>query len=235
MPDLHGELLMRIGASGRLSPSVTARSPAGAASAGWTGGARLAMRRFPVRRACERKHGRGSHCTDARARRGHSTSALKIACSANDDGRHILCLGNVKGVATRDLSDGGASLFGHRALRSNRNHPILRGYDIPAGFALPSRLRDFAIERLDSPRDLRVRHESGRSRIKVGSERRRELVAIQEEEPVLRREDRRDRCARGGFLIRADTDSPLSGANAATYTSPMTFGEFPASVITTPP
>src|SRR6266446_1973070 len=39
----------------------------------------------------------------------------------------------------------------------------------------------------------------------------------------------------GGFLIRVSTDSPLSGANAATYTSPTTLGSVPASVITTPP
>src|SRR5262245_30447160 len=39
----------------------------------------------------------------------------------------------------------------------------------------------------------------------------------------------------GGSLISADTDSPLSGANAAMYTSPSTFGSLPASVITTPP
>src|SRR6185295_596876 len=39
----------------------------------------------------------------------------------------------------------------------------------------------------------------------------------------------------GGSLISVDTDSPLSGANAATYTSPATFGSLPASVITTPP
>src|SRR6202007_314303 len=39
----------------------------------------------------------------------------------------------------------------------------------------------------------------------------------------------------GGFLIRADTDSPLSGAKAAMYTSPATLGSFPASVMTTPP
>src|SRR5260221_10005974 len=39
----------------------------------------------------------------------------------------------------------------------------------------------------------------------------------------------------GGFLIRADTDSPLSGANAAMYTSPGTFGSVADSVITTPP
>src|SRR5262245_63136128 len=39
----------------------------------------------------------------------------------------------------------------------------------------------------------------------------------------------------GGSLISADTDSPLSGAKAATYTRPATFGSFPASVITAPP
>src|ERR1700741_3799955 len=39
----------------------------------------------------------------------------------------------------------------------------------------------------------------------------------------------------GGFLISDDTDSPLSGANAAMYTRPATFGSLPASVITTPP
>src|SRR5204862_1934169 len=39
----------------------------------------------------------------------------------------------------------------------------------------------------------------------------------------------------GGSLIRTATDSPLSGANAAMYTSPATFGSLPASVITAPP
>src|SRR5712692_11449331 len=39
----------------------------------------------------------------------------------------------------------------------------------------------------------------------------------------------------GGSLISDDTDSPLSGAKAAMYTSPATFGSVPASVITTPP
>src|SRR5882672_224086 len=39
----------------------------------------------------------------------------------------------------------------------------------------------------------------------------------------------------GGSLINVATDSPLSGANAVMYTSPATFGSFPASVITAPP
>src|ERR1700716_4200736 len=39
----------------------------------------------------------------------------------------------------------------------------------------------------------------------------------------------------GASLISAATDSPLSGANAAIYTSPATLGSFPASVITAPP
>src|SRR5207245_2884547 len=39
----------------------------------------------------------------------------------------------------------------------------------------------------------------------------------------------------GGSLISVDTDSPLSGANAATYTRAATFGSVPASVITAPP
>src|SRR6267378_5005764 len=39
----------------------------------------------------------------------------------------------------------------------------------------------------------------------------------------------------GGSLISDETDSPLSGANAAMYTRPATFGWLPASVITTPP
>src|SRR5258707_6454459 len=39
----------------------------------------------------------------------------------------------------------------------------------------------------------------------------------------------------GGFLISADTDSPVSGAKAAMYTSPATLGWLPASVTTTPP
>src|SRR6266513_1428783 len=40
---------------------------------------------------------------------------------------------------------------------------------------------------------------------------------------------------RGGSLIRVATDSPLSGAKAAIYTSAATLGSFPASVITAPP
>src|SRR5712692_716975 len=39
----------------------------------------------------------------------------------------------------------------------------------------------------------------------------------------------------GGSLISEDTDSPLSRAKAVIYTSPATFGSFPASVITPPP
>src|SRR5882672_5374434 len=39
----------------------------------------------------------------------------------------------------------------------------------------------------------------------------------------------------GGFLMSVSTDSPESGAKAAMYTSPATFGSVPASVITTPP
>src|SRR4029434_5656343 len=38
-----------------------------------------------------------------------------------------------------------------------------------------------------------------------------------------------------GSLINEDTDSPLSGANAAIYTSPTTLESLPASVITAPP
>src|SRR6266851_4920465 len=36
----------------------------------------------------------------------------------------------------------------------------------------------------------------------------------------------------GGFAISVDTDSPVSGAKAAIYTSPTTCGSVPASVIT---
>src|SRR6185295_3661538 len=39
----------------------------------------------------------------------------------------------------------------------------------------------------------------------------------------------------GGSLMSVFTDSPLSGANAAMYTSPTTLGSLPASVTTTPP
>ncbi len=39
----------------------------------------------------------------------------------------------------------------------------------------------------------------------------------------------------GGSAIRVFTDSPVSGANAATYTSAATESSVPVSVITTPP
>src|SRR2546421_8303048 len=39
----------------------------------------------------------------------------------------------------------------------------------------------------------------------------------------------------GGSWISVATDSPLSGAKAAIYTSPATCGSLPASVITAPP
>ena len=39
----------------------------------------------------------------------------------------------------------------------------------------------------------------------------------------------------GGLAISVFTDSPLSGAKAAMYTSAATFGCVPASVMTAPP
>ena len=53
------------------------------------------------------------------------------------------------------------------------------------------------------------------SGIDVGSERGGELRLVEEQEAVLRRQDRRHRRARGRVLRSGGTDSPLSGAKAA--------------------
>ena len=93
-----------------------------------------------------------------------------------------------------------------------------------------------AVERLDAPRDLRVGHERRLTRGDVGGERRRELLAVEEQEPVLRRQDRRHRRARGRVgdqradrlaLRRARTPRCRRGRRRARGV--------PASVITAPP
>jgi hypothetical protein len=51
-------------------------------------------------------------------------------------------------------------------------------------------------------------------RLDIGGERGGKFGLVEEEEAVVRRQDRRDWCAGRGLAISEETDSPASGANA---------------------
>src|SRR6266540_1142217 len=66
-----------------------------------------------------------------------------------------------------------------------------RWYQVPAWFGPPGGLADLPAEGVYAPVDLRVGHERGQVGGQVTGERRVEFVSVQEQEPVLGREDRR--------------------------------------------
>src|SRR5450631_552003 len=68
-------------------------------------------------------------------------------------------LRNVDRVATFDLDDAGACTLRHGALSGGRDHPIISCDQVPARLGLPSGLGYRAVERVDTPRDLRICHE----------------------------------------------------------------------------
>src|SRR4051812_27547947 len=86
-----------------------------------------------------------------------------------------------------------SSALGHEPLRRRRDHTILRRYEVPARLGMPRSPADGALERLDTPGDLGVRHEGSQLGGNVGSEGSGELRPVQQEIPVLGRQDRRYR------------------------------------------
>src|SRR6185437_10896550 len=78
-----------------------------------------------------------------------------------------LRLGNVDRVTRSNLNDSRSRPPGHGTLSGRRNHPVLRCQEVPARFGLPGRLPNRALKRLNTPRDLTVRHERRQLRIDI--------------------------------------------------------------------
>ena len=152
---------------------------------------------------------RSSHRVDYRAAEHHAVRRLR------DEVRNGLRLRHVDGVAPLGFDDGRTSALGHGTLRVGRDHLVVGRDEVPAWLRLPRRLRDGAVERVEAPRDLRVRHEGGRVSAHVRGERRGELRPIEKRKPSCGGRIGGTGAPGGGFLISADTDSPLSGAKAA--------------------
>ncbi len=93
-------------------------------------------------------------------------------------------LRDVDRVAARLFGDGRPGSLCHGPLQWRRDHPVIGRHQVPVRLAAPSRLTHLAIERLDSPRDLRVGHERCLPRRDIGGERSREFLAIEEQEAV---------------------------------------------------
>jgi len=104
-------------------------------------------------------------------------------------------VGDINCVAARYLNDGGPGSFRHELLCGIRNHLVIADLEIPAGLGFSSRLRDRAGKGVDTPRYLRVGHESGGHRINVAGEGIREFGLVKKQIAVLRWQNRRHRGA----------------------------------------
>src|SRR5215472_17180500 len=115
------------------------------------------------------------------------------SCSGSllDEIRHGARLRHVDRVAGWHLGHRGASPLGHGPLRTWRDHLVFRGEEVPRRLRTPGRCGDCSCERVHTPRNLRVSHEGGLISRQVASE----LVAVQEQEAILRRQDGRYRRA----------------------------------------
>ena len=137
----------------------------------------------------------------------------------------------------RHLDDGRAGALGHHLAAPAAGScwsSVATRYQL--GFAFQAGIGHLAAQRLDAPRHLRVGHERGFVGGDVGRERRGELRAVEEQEAILRRQDRRHRRARRRIGDQRRTDSPLSGRERRDVDqAPATFGSVPASETTTPP
>ncbi len=98
-------------------------------------------------------------------------------------------------MASRGLGDRGPGALGHGALGRRRDHVVVGGDQVPGRLGSPGRLGDRAAERVDAPGHLGVGHERRLRFGQVRGEGGGELAAVEEQEPVLGREDRRDRRA----------------------------------------
>jgi len=78
--------------------------------------------------------------------------ALAAACSMMSDGVGVR---DVDCVAARHLDSCGTGTFGHLPLGRRRDHPVIRGDEVPARPDLPGRRGNLAFEGSNAPRDLR--------------------------------------------------------------------------------
>ena len=108
-------------------------------------------------------------------------------------------------MAAGGLGDDRLGSLGHGALGGRRDHVVVRGDQVPGRLAAPGRLGDRTVQAVHTRRDLGVGHERGQLLWHVGGEGGGELVPVQEQEPVDRRQDRRRRrVGRSGGDQRAD-------------------------------
>src|SRR6266536_268786 len=128
-----------------------------------------------------------------------------------DESGHCCGLRDVNRVAARDLDDGRTRPRRHLALGRRRDHPVVGRDEIPTWFAAPRRFADRAAKSVNTPRHLRVGHERGLFGRDVGSERVMELVPVQEQEAVLRRQD----ASSYGRLWRTTLSVDLGGGEVA--------------------
>ena len=169
------------------APTPSSASPAVTSSA--TSSTTRARRVSSSRRIPRRSGGQ----PPGRGRNRVSLACLPSGCgrSLGDEGGYRCGLGYVDRVAGGDFGDGGPGALGHRTLRGRRDHPVLRGDQVPAWLDPPGGFADRSAERVHAPGDLGVGHERGLSGGQVAGEGGGELVAVEEEEAVLGRQDRR--------------------------------------------
>src|SRR5215469_6562563 len=108
---------------------------------------------------------------------------------ARDRGR----LRHVNGVTGCYLGDGSARSLGHRPLRGRRDHLVFGCNEVPGRLGTPCGLADSPGQGVVAPGDLRVSHKCGLTCRQVAGERGVELVAIQKQEAIPWRQDRRYR------------------------------------------
>src|SRR5215469_937322 len=130
-------------------------------------------------------------------------------------------------VAAGPLGDRRASPSGHGALCRGWDHPVIGRDQIPARLAAPGGVADRAVECLDAPRDLRVGHEGCVSRGKIGRERLRELLPVEEQEPVDGRQDRGYRRAWGRVGDQCADRLTLVGCEGAADAAQRTADSLP--------
>ena len=101
-------------------------------------------------------------------------------------------------------------------LGGGRNHLVFGRDKLPAWLGLPGGLADGARERLHAPGNLGVGHELGLFFLHIRREGGGELVLSRNRKPSCGGNIGGTGAPGGGSLMSAATDSPLSGAKAAT-------------------
>ena len=122
---------------------------------------------------------------------------------------HDLWFRSIDGVAPCLFHCCRPCTLGPAALRCRRNHFVFGRDQAPTGLVAHAG-RLISPPSTPTPHGPCVSHERGLVRVDVRRERGVKLRLIQEQEAVLRRQDRGDRCAGRRSLISDDTNSPLS-------------------------